>query len=60
MGKRKKKCKAHLGFTDFIDDTGRCEVENSGTAINGSENRWVVEKINLEQKETLLCSFKSF
>ena len=46
-----------MGILDLIDDAGRGEVEDTGTAINSAENGGVVKEINLEETETSFGSF---
>lgn len=50
----------NLRILDFVDDTGRCEVENAGTAVDGGGNSFVIQWIHLEQMEARGCTFESF
>jgi len=49
-----------LGILDLIDDAGRGQMENSGTAIDGGYNGAVVKEIDLEETEASLSTFKGF
>ena len=46
-----------LRIMDLIDDAGRDQVEDSGTANESAENGGVVEELDLEETETRLYSF---